>query len=597
METAVRGPKAPKDPIKKKPFFFIMQGKEIYGAPQPDGRGIQFIYESDGRLINAARISGNITDDYMLELLKTTEGFRKMVHSIGVSVSSRVPDEKVRFVFQMYGETQTDPTSTQIKLDFETDGMERIIKMSDVDWQSSDKEPGQIRFEFEQAGIQASVDVRFYLNNGFVAPIQPIDTMVDFESEGYKSMISHSLMQAGNTGRLEKVLEKAAKGEDVCLAFIGGSITQGAGAIPIHEKCYPRLFAEEFEKKYANGGKVDLVKAGVGGTPSELGMCRFERDILRRGAKQPDLVVIEFAVNDEGDETKGVCYESLVRMALALPWKPAVVLLFAVFSFDWNLQDRLGPVGVRYDLPMVSIMDAVTPQFNLLPGDGRVLSKNQFFYDVFHPSNLGHQIMSDCLINLMDEVNGNAAKGNTGLEEKDLEKIEPVIGADFEKVELVDRSELKRLSKKYHITLMSEGSFDGSDKELQMVEMDKKIEPVAEFPFNWAHIPAESSASAKSKSASADLEAPSNDPFRIKLTCSKLLLLFKDSGSTAFGTAEVFVDGEKVMDADPLKVGWTHCNAVILFNNKESASHVVEICMAKDHENKKFTILGFGVVE
>ena len=96
------GPKAPKDPTKKRPFFFIMQGKDIFGAPQPDGRGIQFIYENDGRLIDAARLAGSITDDYMLDLLRTTAGFRKMVHSIGVSVSGRVPDEQVKFVMQMY---------------------------------------------------------------------------------------------------------------------------------------------------------------------------------------------------------------------------------------------------------------------------------------------------------------------------------------------------------------------------------------------------------------------------------------------------------------------------------------------------------------
>ncbi|ADL33062.1 hypothetical protein bpr_I0314 [Butyrivibrio proteoclasticus B316] len=588
----VRGPKAPKDPIKKKPFFFIMQGKEIYGAPQPDGRGIQFIYESDGRLIDAARLSGNITDDYMLGLLKTTEGFRKMVHSIGVSVSGRVKEEKVRFVFQMYGATQSDPTSTQITLDFEMDGMERIIKMSDVDWKESDKEPGQIRFEFPTPGIQASVDVRFYLNNGFVAPIQPMESMVDFESKNYSDMISHSLMQMGNTARLEKVLQKAGKGEDVTLGFIGGSITQGAGAIPIHEKCYPRVFAENFEKKYANGGQVTLIKAGVGGTPSELGMVRFERDVLRGGVRKPDLIVIEFAVNDEGDETKGVCYESLVRKALALPWKPAVVLLFAVFSFDWNLQDRLGPVGVRYDIPMVSIMDAVTPQFNLLPEDGRVISKNQFFYDVYHPSNLGHQIMSDCLIHLMDEVNGKATSLDTGIDETELSKIQPIIGADFENVELIDRHELARLKKKYHISMLEEGSFNNIDKELQMVEMDTNIEPVPEFPYNWAHLP-----KSVQNSDSASDEAIDNASFKMKITCSKLLLLFKDSGSTVYGTAEVYVDDKKVMDADPLKVGWTHCNAVILFDENKSASHVIEIKMAPGMENKKFAILGFGVVE
>ena len=574
--TEVRGPKAPKDPIKKKPFFFIMQGKDIFGAPQPDGRGIQFIYEDSGRLINAAKIAGNITDDYMLELLKTTEGLKKMVHSIGVSVSGRLKDEKVKFVFQMYPKKPGDP-STEIVKELDMDGMEQVIQMSDVDWVSTDYEPGQIRFEFASSGIQASADVRFYLNNGFVAPIQPMESMVDFTSKGYKEMISRSLMQAGNIGRLEKVLQKAGKGEDVTLGFIGGSITQGAGAIPINEKCYPKVFADSFEKKYANGGKVTLLKAGVGGTPSELGMVRFERDILRGGVRKPDMIVIEFAVNDEGDETKGVCYESLVRKALALPWKPAVVLLFAVFSFDWNLQDRLGPVGVRYDVPMVSVLDAVTPQFNLLPEDGRVISKNQFFYDVFHPSNLGHQIMSDCLINLMDEVNGNATSLDTGVEEKDLSKIKPVIGADFENVELIDRHELARLKKKYHIGMLEEGSFNKTDEELQMVEMDTQIEPVPEFPYNWCH-------------------ESGTESFKMKITCSKLLLLFKDSGSPTHGTAEVYVDDKKVMDADPLKVGWTHCNSVIIFNNKKAESHVIEIKMTDGMADKKFTILGFGVV-
>ena len=57
------------------------------------------------------------------------------------------------------------------------------------------------------------------------------------------------------------------------------------------------------------------------------------------------------------------------------------------------------------------------------------------------------------------------------------------------------------------------------------------------------------------------------------------------------------MDGKKVMEPDPLKVGWTHCNAVIVFNEKAAKSHVIEIRMMKGMEDKKFTILGFGVVE
>ena len=99
----MKGPTAPKDPEKRRPFFYIIRDKEVFGAKTPDGRGIQFIYENDGRLINSARIVGNITDEKILELLKTTRGLQKLVHSIGVSVETAQQEEPVKFVFQMYG--------------------------------------------------------------------------------------------------------------------------------------------------------------------------------------------------------------------------------------------------------------------------------------------------------------------------------------------------------------------------------------------------------------------------------------------------------------------------------------------------------------
>ena len=58
----MEGPKAPRDPEKMRPYFYILKDKEIFGSKQEDGTGIQFVYESDGRLINSAQIAGNITD-------------------------------------------------------------------------------------------------------------------------------------------------------------------------------------------------------------------------------------------------------------------------------------------------------------------------------------------------------------------------------------------------------------------------------------------------------------------------------------------------------------------------------------------------------
>lgn len=51
-----------------------MRGRKIMGSPQPDGRGIQFLYRSDGRMISSARITGNIEDENILQLLDAPAG-------------------------------------------------------------------------------------------------------------------------------------------------------------------------------------------------------------------------------------------------------------------------------------------------------------------------------------------------------------------------------------------------------------------------------------------------------------------------------------------------------------------------------------------
>lgn len=568
----IKGPVAPKDPSVKKPFFYIMQDKDIYGAKQPNGKGVQFIYQNDNRLINSARIAGNVADEELLELLKTTEGFRKLVYAIGVSVVEETAQEKVRFVYQMYGKTDTYGSGTSLIADMTADGMEQMIYLDDIAWSEDDKEPGQIRFEFEHCEVQASTSVRFYLRDGYQAPEVIEDEEIDEQSAEYQAMIAKSLIQLGNTARLQRAIQKAQNGEDVTIAFIGGSITQGAGAIPLHKKCYAYETYQAFKALFGTGDNVHFVKAGVGGTPSQLGVIRFERDILRDGTVEPDVVVVEFAVNDEGDETKGVCYESLVRKIMALPNEPAVVLLFAVFAYDWNLQDRLGPIGVKYQLPMVSVLDAVCAQFRMKKGEGRVLSKNQFFYDIYHPSNAGHQIMKECLMHLFKEVAKQDAMEDATAE---LLKQNPVYGSTYETIQLFDRKD------NGPVLRLAEGSFCEIDTQLQGVEMDENPEFIPQFPHNWH------------RTGSVDGKT---DCFEMEIECKALMLVYKDSGAMDVGKADVYVDGKHVLVADPHRNGWVHCNPVILFAEEESGTHQVKIQMVAGDEDKKFTILGFGYV-
>lgn len=325
------------------------------------GGPAQEIYLDEGRLAYNAKFVGDVEDENILELLKNCEGFHKLVHSIGVSVTATDAVGNIDFILKNYEKVDKYESGTHIKIACTNNGAEVMLNLEDYEWSKDDDVVGNIAFEFEKIGLIAKATVKFYLHDGYSVQKITIDPTVEFGSDQYNSMISKSLLNIGNNRRLKASIDRVRKGENVTIAYIGGSITEGAAVKPANTDSYTYRSYTKFKEMFGNkgGDNVHYIKAGVGGTPSELGMIRYDRDILRDGKIKPDIVVIEFAVNDAGDETNGVCYESLILNILSAQNNPAVVLLFSVFVSDWNLQDRLSPVGRHYDLPMVSISDAV----------------------------------------------------------------------------------------------------------------------------------------------------------------------------------------------------------------------------------------------
>ena len=209
----------------------------------------------------------------------------------------------------------------------------------------------------------------------------------------------------------------------------------------------------------------------------------------------------------------------------------------------------------------------MTEQFYRKAGEGRVLSKNQFFYDSFHPSNYGHTIMADAIGYLFQQIDGADTDG-----EIDISGIPAPFSAEFEGVKLLDRRCAEAAEN------LDGGDFSGTDKELQAVERNRDLSVTPEFPDNWLH-------------------TGGDRPFCMDIVCSALLIVAKDSASPMAGCIEAFVDGEKVREINPRDVGWTHCNALILLRGAERKQHHVEIRMRQGDEQKQFTILGFGYVD
>ncbi|MGP8237189.1 MAG: SGNH/GDSL hydrolase family protein, partial [Limisphaerales bacterium] len=102
---------------------------------------------------------------------------------------------------------------------------------------------------------------------------------------------------------LPNFFAKLNAGGEVKIAYLGGSITAQEGWRPLTL----RWFQEHFPS-----ARISQINAAIGGTGSDLGVFRLKHDVLDQN---PDLLFVEFAVNDGGAPTPQIerCMEGIVR--------------------------------------------------------------------------------------------------------------------------------------------------------------------------------------------------------------------------------------------------------------------------------------------
>lgn len=211
------------------------------------------------------------------------------------------------------------------------------------------------------------------------------------------SIRERGIVSEGDVGRLAAVMGKARRGEEICVAALGGSITAGGMQTKDPKNRYIARVADWFTQTFPKA-KVRFVNAGIGGTNSLYGAMRVQRDVL---SKKPDLVIVEYAVNDNHPVPMfWGSYEGVLRQILREPQQPAVVELFFMQRKGENAQETQHMLGRHYNLPMVSFRDAWWPEIY----SGRA-SWEVMYADVVHPNDTGHILASELLIALLNEVN------------------------------------------------------------------------------------------------------------------------------------------------------------------------------------------------
>ncbi len=207
-------------------------------------------------------------------------------------------------------------------------------------------------------------------------------------------IVARSVVDMGNTARLQCVMAKARRGEPVTIGVIGGSITQGALA-SAPEKCWGALTADWWRAAFPKA-QVTFVNAGIGATCSDLGAHRVGSHLL---SKKPDVVVVEYAVNDAINPLAAETLEGLLRQILCTPNTPAVILFFTMGKDGNSRQEEHVRVGRHYGLPMASLKDALWPEVQ----SGRI-PWTDFEADDVHPNDLGHHYSAQLIGGLLDRV-------------------------------------------------------------------------------------------------------------------------------------------------------------------------------------------------
>ncbi len=125
---------------------------------------------------------------------------------------------------------------------------------------------------------------------------------------------------------MDAVFARARREKKLTVGYFGGSITDGSGASDAAKTSWRALTTAYLREKFPEAA-VTEVNAAIGGTGSDLGVFRLRNDLLRH---KPDLVFVEFAVNDAGkNETRTLrAVEGIVRSLRKADHRTGIVFVY-----------------------------------------------------------------------------------------------------------------------------------------------------------------------------------------------------------------------------------------------------------------------------
>lgn len=360
-----------------------------------------------------------------------------------------------------------------------------------------------------------------------------------------EEMIDKGIQNPGNLFRLMNVMERAAHGEEITIAYIGGSITDGSSASPKDTSCYAYLSTKWWEDTFPDA-TINYINAGIGATDSYLGVHRLQDDVL---AYEPDLVITEFSVNDYRSWNKET-YESLLRAILLSDNKPAVIALLLGTEQDYNYASEHAQAAFKLSVSTINYAAVLSEGRK----NGSLSWADVGNPDGVHPANSGHALIAHLLTQFYCDV---------------LSEINTTAYPEY---------------------VVTEDTLTKSRYEDADLLYASDISPVAMEGFSQSDIPS-------ALSHTDGWATTTGGTISFEITSCEAGIVFYQTIDGQSGQYDVYVDGECVttIDAD-YNGGWgSCCDYTECYKNDISETHLIELKPSQDSTGDYFAICGICV--
>ena len=231
----------------------------------------------------------------------------------------------------------------------------------------------------------------------------------------------------------------ASKEPRICqyegIAFIGGSITAGAGASKGNS--YASKVGNWFISNCSY--EINIKNISIGGTGSDFAAYRLEHDL---GGFVPDIVFYEFAVND-GSSKDAYITKHVEALIYKLRRINPDMLIFSILTTKANQQQfyTLGNLPPTTNTHLQVAIDNNIPVINVGQSLWAYIAKNDeeiedYLRDGVHPNDAGHQLYSETIIQFLNSYfNMSAKQYEGGLANATLIDMSEIASASCEKVD------------------------------------------------------------------------------------------------------------------------------------------------------------------